>query len=47
MANAKKKWLLDYQADREEKREYIKQYVNAQGLDPSDLYKKMTELKSK
>ncbi len=24
MANAKKRWLIDYQADREKKREYIR-----------------------
>jgi len=29
MANAKKRWLIDYQQEREKKREYVKQYVIA------------------
>lgn len=29
MANAKKKWLIDYQAEREKKREFIRQNVLA------------------
>ena len=41
MANAKKRWLLDYQLDREKKREYIRQHVEAEGLKTSDLMKKI------
>lgn len=29
MANAKKVWLLEYQVEREKKREYIKEHVLA------------------
>ena len=29
MAIAKKKWILDYQRQREKKREYIRQHVTA------------------
>jgi hypothetical protein len=29
MANAKKRWLIDYQAEREKKREHIREYVSA------------------
>lgn len=29
MANAKKSWLIDYQEEREKKREYIRQNVTA------------------
>lgn len=46
MANAKKSWLMDYQEEREKKREYIRQHVVAQGLDESKLLKKMQDLKS-
>ena len=41
MANAKKRWLLDYQLDREKKREYIRQHVEAEGLKTSDLMNKI------
>ena len=27
--NSKKKWLLDYQAERDKKRQYIRQHVTA------------------
>jgi hypothetical protein len=37
MANAKKKWLIDYQQEREKKREYVKQNVIAQNLDVGNL----------
>lgn len=37
MANAKKAWLMDYQEEREKKREYIRQHVTAVGLDESKL----------
>ena len=47
MANAKKNWLIDYQEEREKKREYIRQNVVAQGLDESVLLKKMQDSKSK
>jgi len=29
MANAKKKWVIEYQAEREKKREYIRENVAA------------------
>jgi hypothetical protein len=45
MANAKKKWLIDYQAEREKKREFIRQNVLAQGLDLSKLTEKMQKTK--
>jgi hypothetical protein len=45
MANAKKAWLLDYQVEREKKREYIKEHVLAQGLDESKLLEKMQSTK--
>ena len=41
MANAKKRWMLDYQQEREKKREYIKQNVECEGLAVSDLMKKI------
>ena len=41
MANAKKKWLIEYQAEREQKREFIRQHVLAQGLDLQKLQEKM------
>lgn len=47
MANAKKAWLMDYQEEREKKREYIRQNVTAMGLDESKLLKKMQDAKSK
>ena len=47
MANAKKKWLIDYQAEREKKNDYIRQNVLAQGLDISKLMQKLTEGKRK
>lgn len=42
MANAKKKWLIDYQAEREKKNDYIRQNVLAQGLDLTKLMEKLT-----
>ena len=41
MAAAKKKWVIDYQADREKKREYVRQNVLAQGMDISSLAVKL------
>lgn len=41
MANAKKKWLIDYQQEREKKREYLRQHVTAQGLDMDKMLQKM------
>ena len=41
MANAKKRWLIEYQAEREKKREYIRENVNAKGLDSSKLLVKL------
>ena len=46
MANAKKKWLIDYQQEREKKREYVKQNVIAQNLDVGNLQKKLLEHKN-
>lgn len=43
VANAKKAWLMDYQEEREKKREYIRQHVTAQGLDEGKLLKKMQD----
>ena len=40
MANAKKKWLIEYQQEREKKREYIRQHVLAEGIDLEKLLKK-------
>ena len=37
MANAKKRWLIDYQQEREKKSEYVKQNVIAQNLDVGKL----------
>lgn len=45
MINAKKKWMLDYQKERERKREYIRQNVIAQGLDNNTLMAKLQKLK--
>ena len=45
MANAKKKWLIEYQAEREKKREYIRENVNAKGLDSSKLLAKLQKSK--
>merc|ERR1719503_488671 len=45
MANAKKKWLIEYQAEREKKREYIRENVNAKGLDSSKLLQKLQKAK--
>ena len=33
MAQAKKKWILDYQSDREKKNQYVRQHLLAQNLD--------------
>jgi len=45
MANAKKRWLIDYQLEREKKRLYIRQNVVAQGLDESKLLQKIQQAK--
>lgn len=45
MANAKKKWLIEYQAEREKKREYIRENVAAKGLDSSKLLAKLQKAK--
>ena len=45
MANAKKRWLIEYQAEREKKREFIRQNVLAQGLDLTKLTEKMSKTK--
>ena len=37
MVHAKKTWLLDYQKERETKREYVRLKVNAQNLDAGKL----------
>ena len=47
MANAKKTWLIEYQDEREKKREYIRQKVSAEGLDESKLLSKLQESKGK
>ena len=47
MAHAKKSWLLDYQEEREKKREYIRQNVMAMGLEENLFLKKMQDMKSK
>ena len=41
MATAKKRWIIDYQTDREKKREYVRQHVLAQGLETSELWNKL------
>ena len=33
MAHASKKWLIDYQKDREDKQNYIRQHLLAQNLE--------------
>lgn len=45
MANAKKTWLIEYQAEREGKREYIRKNVTAAGLDETKLLQKMQDQK--
>lgn len=47
MANAKKTWLIEYQQEREAKREYIRKEVQAKGLDVSALLQKMQDTKGK
>ena len=47
MANAKKTWLIEYQQEREAKREYIRKNVVAEGLDLSALLQKMQDTKGK
>lgn len=47
MANAKKTWLIEYQAEREGKREYIRKNVTAAGLDETKLLQKMQDQKGK
>jgi len=37
MAHAKKKWLLDYQEEREKKMVYVKQHLLAQNLEIGKL----------
>ena len=44
MATAKKKWVIDYQIEREKKREYVRQNVLAQGLDSTELWNKLQNL---
>ena len=41
MAAAKKRWVVDYQAEREKKTEYVRQQVIAQGLDVAELTRKL------
>ena len=41
MAAAKKTWLLDYQMEREVKRDFIRKNVLAQGIDLSKLLQRM------
>jgi hypothetical protein len=41
MAAAKKRWVVDYQAEREKKAEYVRQQVIAQGLDVAELTRKL------
>jgi hypothetical protein len=41
MATAKKKWVIDYQTEREKKREYVRQHVVAQGLETTELWQKL------
>ena len=45
MANAKKKWLIDYQAEREQKREYVRLNVLSLGIDIEKLLKKFQAAK--
>lgn len=45
MANAKKRWLIEYQAEREKKREYIRENVSAKGLDSSKFLEKLQKSK--
>ena len=47
MAHAKKAWLMDYQEEREKKREYVRYNVMAMGLDECLLLKKMQDTNSK
>ena len=47
MANAKKTWLIEYQMEREAKREYIRKNVTAAGLDEAKLLQKMQDQKGK
>jgi len=46
MLRAKKKWLLDYQLERDKKQEYVKVNVLAQNLNIADLQAKITSLKN-
>ena len=43
MAGAKKRWVIDYQAEREKKREYVRQHVLAQGMETSELWNKLQQ----
>lgn len=45
MANAKKRWIIEYQQEREKKREYIRENVLALGLDEHTLLTKMQAAK--
>lgn len=47
MAQAKKRWLIDYQQDRDKKLLYIKQHLLAQNLDMSALAEKISAAKEK
>jgi hypothetical protein len=46
MAHAKKKWIIDYQLEREKKMQYVQQHVAAQNLDVSALQGKIQTLKN-
>ena len=41
MAAAKKRWAIDYQAEREKKAEYVRQQVIAPGLEVPELTQKL------
>ena len=43
MAAAKQKWVVEYQGEREKKREYVRQHVLAAGLEVADLWSKLQE----
>lgn len=46
MAHAKKKWMIDYQVEREKKNLYVKQHLLSQNLDVSLLQKKIQNIKN-
>ena len=45
MIEAKKRWLMDYQAEREKKRDHVRRNVVALGLDDSKIVQKIKEMK--